>query len=81
MKLSRAVKVWVSSEGCVTTPPPRAQDEVVYLPAVHAVSGHQLQWGIFRRQLMSSLPRVCADFRVSLEEAQDKVIQLAGHFQ
>ena len=84
MKLLAAVRVWVSSSAIdISTglPQETGEERSVHLPPVHSVSGHQLQWNIFRRQMMSSLPRVCSDFKLNLQQSQDKVVQLASHFQ
>ena len=83
-KLLAAVRVWVSSSAIdISTglPQETGEERSVHLPPVHSVSGHQLQWNIFRRQMMSSLPRVCSDFKLNLQQSQDKVVQLASHFQ
>ena len=79
VKLSRALATWTTS--FVTTSHVAGKSVDVYLPAVHSVTGKQIQWNIFRRQLNSALPKVCASLNVNLTYAQQKVTEYASHFQ
>ena len=53
----------------------------VFLPAVHSVHGDQLQWNIFHRQMVGSLPKVCAQLNLDLSEAQESITNMASHFK
>ena len=79
VKLSRAVATWRSS--CLTPPLVTGGAEDVFLPAVHGVTGKQIQWDIFSRQMNSALPKVCASLNVNLTHAQHKLTECAQRFQ
>ena len=86
-KLSMAVTNWVtgSQVDCDQQAKPlgdgSGQCSVVFLPAVHSVTGNQLQWNIFSRQLALSLTGVCADLEVNASHAQESLTGFTRHFQ
>ncbi len=53
----------------------------VFLPAVHSVHGDQLQWSILHRQMVASLPKVCAPLKLDLSEAQESITTMASNFK
>lgn len=53
----------------------------VFLPVVHSVHGDQLQWNIFHRQLVASLPKLCSQLKLDLTEAQESVTNTARQFK
>ena len=84
-KISQALSTWLThSPACGdSVPPPEVVDEgkKVYLPVVHSLTGAQIQWKIFKKQISSSLPKVCGDLKVDLPLAQDRLTELTSHFQ
>ena len=90
-KISRAFSTWLVHSSQCDAPSTVGLEETgvtegsadcaVFLPAVHSVHRNQLQWSIFRRQLVGSLPKVCAGLEISLSEAQHTLMDLTSQFQ
>lgn len=86
-KLSRAFSTWltpslsVRETGFDVKESFRDSRGTVFLPAVHSIHGDQIQWSIFRRQVVATLPNVCAQFEVDLSKAQESITDMASQFR
>lgn len=85
MKISQALSTWLAHSPVSgdSVPMPEVADEgkKVFLPVIHSLTGTQIQWKIFKKQMASSLPKVCGDLKVDLPLAQDRLTELASDFQ
>lgn len=84
VKISQALSTWLARSPVFGDPLPTpkvTEGETLFLPMVHSLTGSQIQWKIFRKQMASSLPKVCSDLNVDLPLAQDRLTELASHFQ
>lgn len=83
-KLSGALVTWTTH--CVTASTAVGgcgleEREHVFLPAVHSVTGRQLQWSIFSKQLNSALEKVCSSLKVNLAHAQEIITDYTSQFK
>ena len=88
-KISQAFSTWLAppsspsddGHGTIQVEPAAKESDGVFLPAVHSVHGNQLQWNIFHRQIVASLPKVCSQFKLDLPEAQETLTNMAKQFK